>query len=82
MGAWSMATRPPLRGPAQLLVSASRMRIGIAAGLAAARLAAKVVTKMTEPPAQAKTTAAKKPTGPQEVAKPTAKEVTGDEIKY
>jgi hypothetical protein len=44
-----------------------------------ARLAAKVVTKMTEPPAQAKTT---KPTGPQEVAKPTAKEVTGDEIKY
>jgi len=47
-----------------------------------ARLAAKVVTKMTEPPVQAKTTAAKKPTGPQEVAKPTAKEVTGDEIKY
>ena len=47
-----------------------------------ARLAAKVVTKMTEPPVQAKTTAAKKPTGPQEVAKPTAKDVTGDEIKY
>jgi hypothetical protein len=44
-----------------------------------ARLAAKVVTKMTEPPAQAKTT---KPTGPQEVAKLTGKEVTGDEIKY
>jgi hypothetical protein len=46
-----------------------------------AKLAAKVVTKMTEPQAQAKT-AAPKQAGPQEVTKPSAKEVTGDEIPW
>jgi hypothetical protein len=47
-----------------------------------AKLAAKVVTKMTEPQAQAKTAAPKQPTGLQVVNKPTAKEVTGDEIPW
>jgi hypothetical protein len=46
-----------------------------------AKLAAKVVTKMTEPQAQAKA-APKQSTGPQVVHKPTAKEVVNDEIKY
>ena len=45
-----------------------------------AKLAAKTVDKMAEP--QVQPAAAKKPTGPQEVTTPTAKEVTGDEIKY
>jgi hypothetical protein len=47
-----------------------------------AKLAAKVVTKMTEPQAQAKAAAPKQSTGPQEVVKPSAKEVTDDEIMF
>src|SRR5262249_8586513 len=47
-----------------------------------AKLAAKVVTKMAEPQAQAKAAAPKKPAGPQEVTKPSAKEVTDDEIMF
>jgi len=47
-----------------------------------AKLAAKVVSKMTEPQAQTKPAAPKQSTGPQEVSRPSAAEVTNDEIPW